>query len=71
MLENPDKLLDSPLYSLVKQGEFDVTSTVTKPGAGNSHMEWTVMLVVSLREVNFGFWSRLVCSGQNVIIFSR
>ena len=27
--------------------------------------------VVSLRGVNFGFWSRLGCSGQNVIIFSR
>ena len=29
------------------------------------------MLVVSLRGVNFGFWSYLGCSGQNVIIFSR
>ena len=28
------------------------------------------MLVVSLRGVNFGFWSRLRCSGQNVLIFS-
>ena len=34
-------------------------------------MEWTGMLVVSLRGVNFGFWFRLGCSGQNVIIFSR
>jgi len=34
-------------------------------------MEWTWMLVVSLRGVNFGFWSRLGCSGQNVITFSR
>ena len=25
----------------------------------------------SLRGVNFGFWSRLGCSGQNVITFSR
>ena len=32
-------------------------------------MKWTGMLVVSLRGVNFGFWSRLGCSGQNVIIF--
>ena len=30
------------------------------PGGG-SHMEWTGMLVVSLRGVNFGF--RLGCSG--------
>ena len=29
------------------------------------------MLVVSLRGVNFGFWSHLGCSGQNAIIFSR
>ena len=29
------------------------------------------MLVVSLRGVNFGFWSHLVCSGQNVIIPNR
>ena len=36
-----------------------------------SDMKWTGMLVVSLRGVNFGFWSRLGCSGQNVIIFSR
>ena len=27
--------------------------------------------VVSLRGVNFGFWSHLGCSGQNAIIFSR
>ena len=25
---------------------------------------------VSLRGVNFGFWSHLGCSGQNAIIFS-
>ena len=40
-------------------------------GRGDSHMKWTGMLVVSLRGVNFGFWSRLGCSGQNVIMFSR
>ena len=28
------------------------------------------ILVVSLRGVNFGFWSHLGCSGQNAIIFS-
>ena len=37
----------------------------------DSHMKGTGVLVVSLRGVNFGFWSRLWCSGQNVIIFSR
>ena len=40
-------------------------------GGGDSDMKWTGMLVVSLRGVNFGFWSRLGCSGQNDIIFSR
>ena len=34
-------------------------------------MKRTGMLVVSLRGVNCGHWSRLGCSGQNVIIFSR
>ena len=28
------------------------------------------MLVVSLRGVNFEFWSHLGCSGQNAIIFT-
>jgi len=34
-------------------------------------MEWTGILVVWLSAVNFGFWSRLGCSGQNAIIFSH
>ena len=34
-------------------------------------MKGTGMLLVSLRGVNFGFWSQLGCSGQNVIISSR
>ena len=48
-----------------------LTITVSVRGGGDSDMKWTGMLVVSLRGVNFGFWSRLGCSGQNVIIFSR
>ena len=40
-------------------------------GGGTPHMKGVGMLVVSLRGVNFGFWSRLGCSGQNAIIFSR
>ena len=43
----------------------------TPPGGGDSHMKQTGMLVVSLRGVNFGFWSRLGCSGQSVNILSR
>ena len=40
-------------------------------GGGTPPMKWVAMLVVSLRGVNFGFWSHLGCSGQNAIIFSR
>ena len=40
-------------------------------GGGTPHMKGVGMLVVSLRGVNFGFWSHLGCSGQNAIIFSR
>ena len=40
-------------------------------GGGTPHMKGVGMLVVSLRGVNFGFWSHLGCSGQNVIVFSR
>ena len=38
-------------------------------GGGTPHMKVVGMLVVSLRGVNFGFWSHLGCSGQNAIIF--
>ena len=41
------------------------------PGGGDSHMKQTGMLVVSLRGVNFGFWSRLGCSGQSANILNR
>ena len=34
-------------------------------------MKGVGMLAVSLRGVNFGFWSHLGCSRQNAIIFSR
>ena len=33
-------------------------------------MKQTGMLVVSLREINFGFWSRLGCCGQSANILS-
>ena len=34
-------------------------------------MKWAGMLVVSLRGVNFVYWSHLGCSGQKAIILSR
>ena len=40
-------------------------------GGGGSYMKETGMLVVSLRGVNFGFWSRLGCSGESANILSR
>ena len=52
------------------RGGEEIFFTVFKSRGGDSHMKWTGMLVVSLRGVNFGFWSRLGCPGQNVIIFS-
>ena len=38
------------------------------PPGEDSHMKQTGMFVVSLRSVNFGFWSRLGCSGQSANI---
>ena len=43
----------------------------TRAGGGGLHIKGAEMLVVSLRVVNFGFWSHLGCSGQNAIIFSH
>ena len=40
-------------------------------GGGDSHMKQSGMLVVPLRGVNFGFWSRLGCSGQSANILSH
>ena len=40
-------------------------------GGATPHMKGVGMIVVSLRGVNFGFWSHLGCSGQNALIFSR
>ena len=40
-------------------------------GGGDSQMKGAWMLVVSLRGVNFRFWSHLESSGQNTIIFGR
>ena len=52
----------------------DSEATVLEPGeggGGNTHLKQTGMLVVSLRGVNFGFWSRLGCSGQSANILCR
>ena len=49
----------------------DCSKVRLRPGGGTPHMKGLGMFVVSLRGVNFGFWSHLGCSGQNTIIFSR
>ena len=50
---------------------YDILATIMSGGGGvTPHMKGVGMLVVSLRGVNFGFWSHLGCSGQNAIIFS-
>ena len=58
----------------VRRAQNFISHTTFQPpggGGGTPHMKGVGMLVVSLRGVNFRFWSRLGCSGQNTIIFSR
>ena len=43
----------------------------TLPGGGGTHMKLTGMLVVLVRGVNLGFWSRLGCSWQSASILCR
>ena len=52
--------------------ELRVVAYIFPPegGAGLSY-KGTGMFVVSLRGVNFGFWSHLGCYGQNAILFRR
>ena len=38
---------------------YGVLRVLSRGGGGYSHMKQTGMIVVSLRGVNFGFWSRL------------
>ena len=48
-----------------------VSSRAGGGGGGNSRRKGAGMLVVSFRDVNCGFCSRLACSGENAIIFCR
>ena len=65
-------LYDIPVLSELNPPKMAcLSSAVNDPGGwggGDSHMKQTGMLVVSLRGVNFGFWSRLGCSGQSANI---
>ena len=44
---------------------------VENSGGGTPHKKGVGVLVVSLRDLHFGFRSHLGCSGQNAITFSR
>ena len=59
---------EGPLQSLKQLLSY---YTQPPPGGGDSHMKQAGMLVVSLRGVNFGLWSRLGCFGQSASILSR
>ena len=48
-----------------------VFTHVISNGWKDSNIKRGGMLVVSLRSVNFGFWSHLGCFGQNAIIRSH
>ena len=60
------------IFNVRRAQNFISHTTFQPPGRGGTpRMKGVGMLVVSLRGVNFRFWSRLGCSGQNTIIFSR
>ena len=62
-------------FELSVHAVYVLLGTLTPGGGGgeggDSAYESGGMLVISLRDVNFGVWSHLGCSGQNAIIFSR
>ena len=60
----------SKLYKLCDKLFAQKLFILCSRGRGTLHMKGVGMLVVSLRGVNFGFWSHLGCSGQNAIIFA-
>ena len=57
-----------------KEIDVRIVYDIIPPPGGTPHMKGVGMLVVSLRGVNFGFWTHVGCSGKNPIIlllFSR
>ena len=68
MLYSPQKIVNGNLSTMAT---FSCPQDGVVERFGDSAYEMVGMLVVSLRGVNFGFWSHLGCSGQNAIIFSR
>ena len=64
------KLTQTSIYNSNEDHGLFIWKELSR-GGGDSYMKQTGMLVVSLRGVNFGFWSRLGCSGQSANILSR
>lgn len=60
----------NPLGICVRGYEHCKSTGNLVPGVGaeNLYMKGVGMLVVSLRGVNFRFWSHLGCSGENAIM---
>ena len=70
----PLRLADLPaMLSIIIPAEekTNIYVLLLEKSRGSPHMKGARILVVSLKGVNFGFWSYLGCSGQNAIIFSR
>ena len=67
-------MLDNFNLNLRKKRRIsNLYSMYSYPGGGGGELPYQTDggLVVSLRGVNFGFWSRLGCSGQSANILSR
>ena len=57
-----------------KEIDVRIVYDIIPSSGGTPHMKGVGMLVVSLRGVNFGFWTHVGCSGQNpimLLMFSR
>ena len=61
------EIIKSSLFERLRKAVNNAAFIVTAAG-GTLHMK-VMGMVVSLRGVNFGFWSHSGCSGQNAIIF--
>ena len=63
MLSEPMVFEQWPHYQSRDANTSQGTNRSGRRGRGGSHVKGAGMLVVSLRSVNFGFWSHLECSG--------
>ena len=68
-----DVYVTADLYQAKPQDKLRIVRRykINMPLGENSHVKGAGMLVVSLRGVNFGFWSQLRSSEQNIIKLSR